>query len=101
MILVVGYLLAFVVTLGSLWTLELRCLLPLWITPYLLVYNCVLMGGLGGVVYCLRAVYLNRSVRNKWDGNCFLDGLVHPSPTCKLSGRWSGLRHSEGWPTYT
>ena len=86
MILVVGYLLAFVVTLGSLWTLELRCLLPLWFAPYLLVYNCVLMGGLGGVVYCLRAVYLNRSVRNKWDGNWTVWYILRPLVSCLVGG---------------
>ncbi len=72
MTIVIGYLIVFVATLGSLWILELRSLLPPWIVPYLLVYNCVLMGGLGGVVYCLRAVYLNRS------GHCQVESASGP-----------------------
>ena len=86
MIIVIGYLLAFVATLGSLWILELRDLLPLWIGPYLLAYNCVLMGGLGGVVYCLRAVYLNRSVRNRWDANWTVWYILRPLVSSVVGG---------------
>ena len=86
MIFVIGYLLAFVAILGSLWTFEIRGLLPLWIAPYLLVYNCVLMGGFGGVVYCLRAVYLNRSVRNRWDANWTVWYLLRPLVSCLVGG---------------
>ena len=28
---------------------------------------CSLIGGLGGVLYCARGVYLNRAVHNSWD----------------------------------
>ena len=40
--------------------------------PYLtadlkVVAVCVLFGGLGGVTYCLRGVYLNACVRKQWD----------------------------------
>ena len=31
------------------------------------VAACVLFGGLGGVTYCLRGVYLNACVRKQWD----------------------------------
>lgn len=86
MTIVVGYLIVFAATLGSLWTLELRGLLPLWIVPYILVYNCILMGGLGGVVYCLRAVYLNRSVRNRWDGHWTVWYLLRPLVSSMVGG---------------
>jgi len=29
--------------------------------------TCILFGGLGGVTYCLRGVYLNACVRKQWD----------------------------------
>ena len=85
-IIVSGYLVAFTAVLGSLWILQLRELLPPWILPYLLVYNCVLMGGLGGVVYCLRAVYLNRSVRNAWDTSWTVWYILRPLISSVVGG---------------
>jgi hypothetical protein len=41
--------------------------LPQWIQANKLIMQCVLVGGLGGTVYCLRGVYLNASVRKQWD----------------------------------
>ncbi len=86
MTIVISYLIVFVATLGSLWILELRSLLPPWIVPYLLVYNCVLMGGLGGVVYCLRAVYLNRSVHNRWNANWTVWYILRPLVSSVVGG---------------
>ncbi|MDG4813467.1 hypothetical protein P8629_10655 [Hydrogenovibrio sp. 3SP14C1] len=40
--------------------------LPSWLMPYKLLLYCGLTGGIGGVLYCLRAVYLNRCVKNQW-----------------------------------
>jgi len=44
--------------------------LPEWITNYQLVFLCAICGGYGGVLYCLRGIYLNYSVKksfeNKW-----------------------------------
>ena len=31
------------------------------------IFLCTFTGGLGGVVYCLRGVYLNACVRKEWD----------------------------------
>lgn len=31
------------------------------------IIRCILIGGIGGVLYCIRGVYLNYSVRNQWD----------------------------------
>lgn len=42
-------------------------LFPNWLKGHSLIYLCVIMGGLGGVVYCLRGVYLNACVRKSWD----------------------------------
>ncbi len=36
-------------------------------TPFKVGSICALAGGLGGILYCLRAVYLNVSVRDSWD----------------------------------
>jgi H+/Cl- antiporter ClcA len=41
--------------------------MPPWWSALGLVAVCSLIGGVGGVVYCLRGVYLNVSVRKSWD----------------------------------
>ena len=40
---------------------------PQWIKEAKLLFHCIILGGYGGVVYCLRGVYLNASVRKQWD----------------------------------
>ena len=40
---------------------------PEWLIGYELPINCVLLATLGGVMYCLRAIYLERCVRKNWD----------------------------------
>jgi len=47
--------------------LYLTGLLPSWLYPIRLGFLCVLAGGFGGSLYCLRAVYLNACVRKQWD----------------------------------
>lgn len=37
------------------------------LTPFRIPLLCALSGGLGGCLYCLRAIYLNRAVRNQWN----------------------------------
>ncbi len=41
--------------------------IPEWFDKFRLFYNCSLIGGLGGVFYCLRSVYVNYSVKKNWD----------------------------------
>ena len=42
-------------------------LLPLEVAPIRVPLTSALVGGLGGCVYCLRAVYLNACVYKRWD----------------------------------
>lgn len=67
MVMVVIYLIGWAVLVGCLWSTYAIGLLPSWIVSFSLAYQCALMGAVGGIVYCLRAVYLNRSVRDTWD----------------------------------
>lgn len=41
--------------------------MPTWYVANLLFVRCVLAGITGGILYCLRAVYLNKCVRKQWD----------------------------------
>ena len=40
---------------------------PSWLNKHQLLIESVLFGLIGGCLYCLRAVYLNRCVRKSWD----------------------------------
>lgn len=40
--------------------------LPTWYMENLLWAQCTITGLIGGVMYCLRAVYLNKCVKNVW-----------------------------------
>jgi hypothetical protein len=46
---------------------SLQTNIPEWFVQSRLPFRCILLGGLGGVIYCLRGVYLNYSVTKKWD----------------------------------
>ncbi|MDO9177607.1 MAG: hypothetical protein Q7U16_04655 [Agitococcus sp.] len=41
--------------------------IPEWILQIKLAINCCMIAALGGILYCLRSVYLNRCVHNRWD----------------------------------
>lgn len=41
--------------------------IPSWLAPYQLAIKCILTAGLAGVLYCVRAVYLNYCVHRHWD----------------------------------
>lgn len=64
---IVAYLLAFLTAIISIWSAFKVGALPNWIGDLELLLQCILIGGVGGVIYCLRAVYLNACVRKCWD----------------------------------
>lgn len=41
--------------------------IPDWMIVYWLAIQCVLVASLGGSLYCLRAVYVNKCVNKRWD----------------------------------
>ncbi|OOZ70468.1 hypothetical protein BOW50_10575 [Solemya velum gill symbiont] len=67
--LIIGYLIACLVAITWVWSIDVRGLTPDWLTPYNLGLRCGLIGALGGIVYCLRAIYLNKCVKGEWDSN--------------------------------
>lgn len=40
---------------------------PEWLKSYMLPANCILLSTLGGILYCLRSIYLERCVNKSWD----------------------------------
>jgi hypothetical protein len=58
---------------------------PTWLTEYILAVNCILIATIGGVLYCFRAVYLNKCVRKSWDKDWEIWYYIRPI-TSALSG---------------
>lgn len=52
--------------------------LPNWIKPYETALFCGIAGGFGGIVYCLRGVYLNVCVRNSWESKWIVWHIIRP-----------------------
>ncbi len=45
---------------------------------YKLVLECICIGGLGGVLYCLRGIYLNYCVLNQWSNVWLAWYIIRP-----------------------
>ncbi|HDY90461.1 MAG TPA: hypothetical protein ENH82_20365 [bacterium] len=64
---IIAYLIFIGFLLAGLLTYHYHPSFPTWLKEYSLIYLCIIMGGLGGIVYCLRGVYLNACVKKTWD----------------------------------
>jgi len=64
---IILYLVLWLVVGGFLMVWQNFVELPAWYLENLLLAQCTLMGIIGGLMYCLRAVYLNKCVRKTWD----------------------------------
>lgn len=51
---------------------------PDWTLAYTLPIACGLSGGFGGVLYCLRGVYLNYSVKKQWGNEWYPWYIIRP-----------------------
>lgn len=43
-----------------------------------LLFSCILIGGVGGLLYCFRGVYLNYSVKDQWSDKWIAWYLIRP-----------------------
>ena len=64
---IIAYQIAFLIFLGLIWAQGPLGNIPSWLKGYELAINCMNIAALAGVLYCLRAVYLNYSVNKDWD----------------------------------
>jgi hypothetical protein len=64
---IIAFLLLFLVSLLLLLFSALNGNLLQWIGKIELPFYCALSGGFGGIIYCLRGVYINACVRKNWD----------------------------------
>lgn len=76
--LIVLYLIIFLAVILYLFLLGVQGVLPAWLSKVQLLYDCVLIGGAGGCLYCLRGIYLTVSVRKNWDDSWQVWYYVRP-----------------------
>ena len=74
--------------IGLSWALSVSALdvLPWLNGEFKVVVICVLFGGLGGVTYCMRGVYLNACVRRNWDNEWLAWYVLRPIVSLVLGG---------------
>ena len=66
--LVISYLFAWIAILATLLFVNLIGLFPAWLAQYALAYQCAIISGIGGMIYCFRGIYTNYCVMGKeWD----------------------------------
>lgn len=66
---IIAYEILVILAIFALWTLQPLGLVPAWLAQYQQAIDCVLVAALAGGLYCLRAIYVNRSIKNCWDEN--------------------------------
>ncbi len=59
--------------------------MPEWYTAKSVAINSILIGLVGGILYCLRGIYKNRSVNKSWDENWHVWYYLRPF-TSAISG---------------
>ncbi|MBS1778019.1 MAG: hypothetical protein JST70_01760 [Bacteroidetes bacterium] len=47
-------------------------------SDYDLLFRCIAVGGIGGILYCLRGTYLNFCVTKSWDNDWIVWYIVRP-----------------------
>ena len=82
---IIFYLIAWITAILILLALPNLAEVPTWYQEMILFAQCSYIGALGGVLYCLRAVYLNKSVRKQWDPDWHVWYYLRPV-TSTISG---------------
>lgn len=87
---IIAYLILILIFLALIFILPELIQLPNWYLEKLLFVNSALIGSLGGVLYCLRAIYLNKCVHKRWDEEWNVWYFLRPI-TSLISGLISSL----------
>ena len=87
MVLIIIYLLFLLILFSFLLILSynLGSVTPL-LTGFELITRCVLIGGIGGVLYCIRGIYLNYSVKDQWDDKWIPWYYIRPIASLVMGG---------------
>lgn len=80
------YLLVFLGGLVSLLICLLSGNLPSWTMDFHIPIICGLAGGFGGILYCLRGLYLNYSVKKQWSKDWYPWYFIRPIASILTGG---------------
>lgn len=90
MIIIIIYLLVLLLLIGTLSILHFIVEVPLWYTQNIILLQCSYFGLLGGILYCLRGIYINKAVNNEWNSDWRVWYILRPF-TSLISGFVSGI----------
>ena len=79
------YLLAWLAASISLLFLHHIVKVPEWYMNNIILAQCTYFGTIGGVLYCLRAIYVNKCVKDSWDDKWLIWHMLRPI-TSSISG---------------
>lgn len=86
LLLIIGYLLVF--CLAASWFIALSGLgwTPVEIENIRVGLTCCAVGAVGGCLYCLRAIYVNRGIYKRWDPDWYSWYFIRPLTSCICGG---------------
>ncbi|MHA1975095.1 MAG: hypothetical protein ACTSW1_19070 [Candidatus Hodarchaeales archaeon] len=82
---IIWYLIIWLIVVITLSALHKIIELPKWYIENLLLAQCTMIGALGGILYCLRGVYLSHCAGNGWDDKWSVWYYLRPL-TSSISG---------------
>lgn len=82
LVLIPIYLILFIVALAYIGAMILTENVAPWLLPLKTAIACTLIGGFGGTMYCLRAIYLNYCVQKSWDAKWNIWYFIRPIVSC-------------------
>ncbi|MEE9189606.1 MAG: hypothetical protein V3U16_02425 [Candidatus Neomarinimicrobiota bacterium] len=88
MVIIIIYQIIFLLLLTGAYFIEQIISLPNWFVSNVLFYKCSIIGGIGGVLYCIRAVYHHKSVHEDWDSRWYVWYFLRPIASL-ISGLFS------------
>lgn len=80
------YLLSLLALPATYYSLVATTELPIWLSKFKLLNECVLFGLIGGVVYCLRGIYVNHCVLKQWCASWAIWYLLRPLVSMIMGG---------------
>ena len=86
---VISFQMLVILILAFLWALGPLGWMPAWLADYQLAISCILIAALAGVLYCIRAVYVNYCVNKNWDERweVWCNHALMETETTKVSNR--------------
>ena len=82
---IIIYLFIILIIVVALSIIHLITIVPVWYIKNLSMIQCTYIGSLAGILYCLRAIYINKAVRQNWDENWHVWYYLRPL-TSGISG---------------